>query len=192
MKKATKILFSTALTAGMLFTGVQLWNLQAQEETSNKKEANTGITLQEAAATTTAKQNGDLLRKRDGSCLDENNTASNPNCDGTQQGKQYSYQNAADTNTAQNGNRLRKRDGSCLDENNTASNPNCDGTQQGKQYSYQNAADTNTAQNGNRLRKRDGSCLDGNNTANNPNGNGMRQRKQDGSANNPNCPRKNM
>ena len=75
MKKATKILFSTALTAGMLFTGVQLWNLQAQEETSNKKEANTGITLQEAAATTTAKQNGDLLRKRDGSCLDENNTA---------------------------------------------------------------------------------------------------------------------
>ena len=50
MKKATKILFSTALTAGMLFTGVQLWNLQAQEETS---EANAGITLQEAAATTT-------------------------------------------------------------------------------------------------------------------------------------------
>lgn len=133
MKKATKILFSTALTAGMLFTGVQLWNLQAQEETSNKKETNTGITLQEAAATTTAKQNGDLLRKRDGSCLDENNTASNPNCDGTQQGKQYSYQNTKDTNTAQNGNRLRKRDGSCLDGNNTANNPNGNGMRQRKQ-----------------------------------------------------------
>ena len=76
---------------------------------------------------TNTAQNGNRLRKRDGSCLDGNNTANNPNCDGTQQGKQNSFQNTKDTNTAQNGNRLRKKDGSCLDGNNTVNNPNGNG-----------------------------------------------------------------
>lgn len=92
MKKTKKMLFSTALSAGILLTGAQLWNLQAKEEISNPKEANTNKTQQETAiqstSTSTTTQNSNNLRKRDGSCLDGNSTSNNSNCNGTQQRKQ--------------------------------------------------------------------------------------------------------
>ena len=112
MKKTNQIILHSALAAGILLGGFQIWNISAQEDSIQPSED-----LVETTQNTSAYGNG--LRKRDGSCFNTSETISqnNSNCDGTQQRKHDCTNPYVSTN--ENRGCLRHKDGS------QRNNPNC-------------------------------------------------------------------